>query len=1128
MTGIVGPNGCGKSNLVEALRWVMGEASAKRMRGGEMDDVIFSGTASRPSRNLADVTLLMDNSDRSAPAQFNDQDEIEIVRRITRGQGSNYRANGKEVRAKDVQLLFADLASGAQSTAMVSQGRVGAIINAKPTDRRGLLEEAAGITGLHSRRHETELRLRAAETNLERLDDVIATMESQLQALKKQARQAVRYRNINAQIRRLEAILLHHEAEEGRAGQARAREVFKTAEEAVVAQTELGAAAAGEQAEAAAVLPDLRQSEAEAAAALQRLLLDRESLDREIERAKQEMAAAEARLRQLEADRGRGKGNLEDAERALARLGEEEATLSAAELGFEETRQGLETECESAGAAVEQREEALSRLTSQIAADDSRARSLDEAIEQQERRLVSLTGQRETLARQRQELEAKAAEEQSLSAASSELEAQEAALDSTRRELEAARETLAERRAALQESDSLLRAREEAAGQLRAEAAALAKLLEIGNADIWPPLIDAVKVTAGFETALGAALGDDLAASSDEAAPVHWETLPPFGTPPALPAGALPLAAKVKGPETLQRRLSQIGIVDDEKTGRALQDALAPGQRLVTRDGALWRWDGFAAKADAPTASAQRLTQRNRLEELERELAAANVVLAEARAEQQAKAVAAAEAGEAESQARSSLDGLFARIDEARKEHGALAQQMAAVRSRLTALGENEGRLAGEQAEAEERLEAARSERATLPDLAAAREKSAQERGTLAEARGLLSELRGRLGRLLGEAKTRQTRLAAIAEERGSWEARLAGTRQQLAELEERAAALQAEIAELKARPDVLTNQREALAQQVESAEATRREAGDRLVLGEERQAVADRALRAAEQALAGAREERIRAEALREQADERLAQTTQKVREKLGCRLDDVLQVAEIDPDKGLAPQLEAETKLERLIRERENIGPVNLRAEAEAEELNQQIIGLQNERGDLISAIAKLRQAIGRLNREGRTLLLEAFEKVNSHFTELFVRLFGGGRAYLQLTEAEDPLEAGLEIMASPPGKRLQVMSLLSGGEQALTALSLLFAVFLTNPAPICVLDEVDAPLDDANVDRLCTLVEELCHSTSTRFVIITHHRMTMARVDRLYGVTMGERGVSQLVSVNLDAAESLRDTG
>jgi chromosome segregation protein len=313
----------------------------------------------------------------------------------------------------------------------------------------------------------------------------------------------------------------------------------------------------------------------------------------------------------------------------------------------------------------------------------------------------------------------------------------------------------------------------------------------------------------------------------------------------------------------------------------------------------------------------------------------------------------------------------------------------------------------------------------------------------------------------------------------------------------------------------------------IEAAEQGRKVAADRLAEAEGAQAAAAKALKAADAALHEMREERVRLEGGLAQADAALAALALRSRERLDCTPDRALELAEHDPSAELPDRAAIETKLDRLIRERENIGPVNLRAEAEAAELDQQITGLQTERSDLVAAIARLRQGIASLNREGRERLLAAFEQVNSHFADLFVRLFGGGRAHLALTESEDPLEAGLEIMASPPGKRLQVMSLLSGGEQALTALALLFAVFLTNPAPICVLDEVDAPLDDANVDRFCTLVEDIAKSSETRFLIITHHRLTMARMDRLFGVTMAERGVSQLVSVDLQRAEKLAAT-
>jgi len=1127
VTGIVGPNGCGKSNLVEALRWAMGENSAKRMRGSEMDDVIFAGSASRPARNFADVTLALDNSDRTAPAMFNEFDQLEVVRQITRGQGSTYRVNGKEVRARDVQLLFADAASGAHSPALVSQGRIGAIVNAKPTDRRALLEEAAGIMGLHSRRHEAELRLRAAETNLERLDDVISTLETQHQGLKKQARQATRYRNINDQVRKLEAIILHLEAEAARATLAEAQEALREAERLVAEQTEAAAATATQQSEAAAQLPDLRQEEAEAAAALQRLLVDRDNLRRDEERAAAELEQAEQRRAQFEGDKQRAETNATDAREALARLEEERERLSREAEGESDARETVDARLREATEAVTAREHELSELTQRVATDEARAGSLEKRIRELMQRQERLRAQLEDNRRQKGDVQAETAQDEELQATAAQLSLAEATLESSLTAAEQAAAKLTE----LQESEAKARsALQEATSKrakLEAEAQALAAVLQVGEPDIWPPLVDSVSVNTGYETALGAALGDDLSASSDEAAPVHWETLPPFTAPAALPAGATPLNSLVKAPEALARRLSQIGVVADVASGTRLQKDLAPGQRLVTREGALWRWDGFTAKADAPTAAAVRLEQRNRLTELTEEVATA-IAESESAETRNLRAKAAAEEAAATDKAtRSQVEQSFAEVDRLRRRETGLTQKAADARSRLTALEETEQRLKSDLDEAEQELTASRQEAADLPSLDSERERIQEIRTLLAEQRTEQAERRSDLDRVIRESEARGQRLLAINTEEASWTRRVTETQRHMVELDERLGGLAEDIVRLKAVPLQLTERRERLAELVEAAESERKKAADNLATAETRLAEADRNLKQSETALASKRENRVRSEAAVTQGEQSLEVVKDKVRDKLNCSMSQVLEVAEVPPGSDLPPREDAETKLARLLRERENMGPVNLRAEAEAQELDQQITGLQNERSDLIAAIARLRQGISSLNKEGRERLLEAFEKVNSHFSELFVRLFGGGRAHLKLTESEDPLDAGLEIMASPPGKRLQTLSLLSGGEQALTALSLLFAVFLTNPAPVCVLDEVDAPLDDANVDRFCTLIDELTRSSSTRFLVITHHRMTMARVDRLFGVTMGERGVSQLVSVDLETAEELRKT-
>jgi len=1128
MTGIVGPNGCGKSNLVEALRWVMGETSAKRMRGGEMDDVIFGGSSNRPPRNVAEVALTIANDDRKMPAQFNEHDELEITRRIERGEGSAYRINGKEARARDVQLLFADAATGAHSTALVSQGRVGALINAKPTERRSLLEEAAGITGLHSRRHEAELRLRAAEANLSRLDDVIVTLESQLNALKKQARQASRYRNINDQIRRTEAILLHLQWGEIDARVKEAAEVLTAAEAAVVEATAASAAAATAQGEAATALPPLRQAEAEAAAELQRYTLARGALDQEEQRVEAALADMRGRLAQIDGDIARESALAADAKAAEERLAAEEQELAEAASGETEAIAAAAAQVAEAQAATDARERELAELTQQVAADEARAASLARRIGELEARIARLAARAEEVATERARLEDEANNDLEVLAAQRAVEEAEGTLARAQQDAADAEQARLAAVAAEGEAREKFQAAQSARARLSAEAQALASLFITTDSDLWPPLVDSLSVDSGYETALGAALGDDLTASADTGAPVFWDTLEDDAAAPALPEGAERLSDHVRGAPALVRRLRQIGVVADEAQGRALRDRLVQGQRLVTRDGAVWRWDGFTVRSGTPTTAATRLAQRNRLNDVTAELQQAEAAFAAVEAAFVAARDAAASTAETERTRRAAMQAAFGAANRARDAHGAAVQRVQASRARLTALEETGRALAADIAEAETNLTQSREEHAGLPDLVAARDRLGQLRAVVAERRAELVERKGAHDRLQREAEARNRRRGAIAAERASWTERAAAAARQLEAFAERRAGTEGEIERLSRRPAEIAEQRNALLEHIEQATARRRDAADRLAEAETRLGEADRALKAAEHHLAETREARVRAEAQLEQAKQNAQTLSERIRERLDCAPEEALALAELDPGAELPPREQVDGKLQRLTRERDGMGPVNLRAEAEAAELDQQITGLQSERSDLVNAIARLRQGIASLNREGRERLLAAFELVNGHFAELFTRLFGGGRAHLALTEAEDPLEAGLEIMASPPGKRLQTLSLLSGGEQALTALALLFAVFLTNPAPICVLDEVDAPLDDANVDRFCSLVGELAHKTATRFLIITHHRLTMARMDRLFGVTMAERGISQLVSVDLQRAAELRAVG
>ncbi|MBX3505112.1 MAG: chromosome segregation protein SMC [Parvibaculum sp.] len=1126
LTGIVGPNGCGKSNLLEAMRWVMGENSFKNMRGSGMEDVIFAGTTGRPARNHAEVVLYIDNSDRSAPAAYNEFDVIEVSRKIERDQGSTYRINGREVRARDVQLLFADASTGAHSPALVRQGQIAQLISSKPINRRRILEEAAGITGLYTRRHEAELRLKAAETNLTRLDDVVAQIESQLASLKRQARQAVRYRNLSGQIRETEAILLHLRWTHAVTSLKQSEEKLADTDRRVAELTREAAAATTLEAEAADRLPPLREKEAEAAARLHRLTVARENLDAEEARAREQAARLTARLDQIGQDLGRERHLIEDTQGAMSRLDAEAQELRAAEEGQGQAQEKAQARVEETRVTLETAESELDRINQEIAALHAERTSLVRHVEQGRQRIEKLERQLAEIERERETLSDAEEKKAQIALQSAELDTAAAQVAEAERHALESEESRRNAQDAEKAAREPMQAAERAAGDLAAEAKTLADLLAVSESDLWPPVIDAITVEHGYETALGAALGDDLSVPEDHAAPIHWGTLAPFATPPALPEGSTPLSYFVKAPASLARRLSQIGIVVSVEDGQRLQASLAPGQRLVTQGGALWRWDGYTAAADAPTASARRLEQRNRLTDLEMELADARARAAEVRAAFDAAHVAAEEAMQQEQARRAALREAQGNHNRIREALAAAERAASAQLSRLAALTESHERLSGDKVEAARALEEAEVALQNLKPDEEPRAKAAELRDRVAALRLELSEARAEHEGLRREADQRARRLSAIAQERDAWQLRATNAERQIATLEERKTEAEAELKTLEGVPAEIEEKRRALLTHIAEAETGRSEAADALAEAEKHLAEAVKHAKDVQQLLGETREERARVDGLVEGARERRAEAEERIREVLECEPEAAIAQANLEEGAELPELEQIDAKLERLKRERESLGGVNLRAEEESRELAEQLETMTSEREDLVSAIAKLRQGIGSLNREGRERMLEAFEKVNANFSRLFTHLFGGGEAHLKLTESDDPLEAGLEIMARPPGKRLQVMSLLSGGEQALTAMSLIFAVFLTNPSPICVLDEVDAPLDDANVERFCDLMDEMTRTTETRFLIITHHALTMARMNRLFGVTMQERGVSTLVSVDLDVAETLRE--
>ena len=831
LTGIVGPNGCGKSNIVEAIRWCMGETSAKSMRGTGMEDVIFSGTANKTSKNIAEVTLILDNSDKDGPIQYKELNSIYVKRRIVKDKGSRYFINDKEVRARDVQTLFADLSTGAHSPSMISQGRIGALVTAKPTDRKAILEEAAGISGLHVRRHESELRLNSAENNLKRADELKRQQEKQLENLKKQALQASKYKLISEEIKKIEAGLYYIKLMEIEKERSSSKEIASEADDEISGLTIEINHNNNLLEEENIKLKPLRDQNIEILSKLQRLNLEFQSLEDEEKRTKTEKDRLSTSENTIEMDIEREKNIISDAQSNEKRLNEEKNDLIDTEKKYYDLEKQTQLDLQIATEELKKEQDKLERISKNL------------SLNSQGKEFINY-------------------------------------LNNINQNLENAKIYLEnnENKKALDAIDNII--------------------LSVKNE------------TKKFKTATEKNSINEITE----------------------------LTNKIKlSQEKYASALSKHHSIQTETVRRQA--------RIKNIDIEIQNWKNLKFNS----------------EKMAKEL--------------------------------------LSRVDKIKVEIEIIAK---------------------------------------LPETIAIKK-----------------------GQLMENTSTTE-------------------------------------------------NEKQSLSNQLAQAEVKYQEINKQQKIVEEKMMLA--------------RENKARSGATVEGLENRKKDLLSRIKNDLNINEKNLLINSNLKDLTTFPNVIEQEDKLDAKKNKREQLGSVNLRADEETEQYKTTINKMEQDREDLVSAIAKLRASINELNQKGRERLLEAFEKVNRKFNEVYTKLFSGGNAKLELIDSDDPLEAGLEMLVSPPGKRLQSITLLSGGEQALTALSLTFAVFLTNPAPICILDEVDAPLDDANVTRFCALLNELTKITTTKFIIITHHALTMSRVDRLYGVTMPEKGVSQLVSVDLEKAEEL----
>ena len=1116
LTGVVGPNGCGKSNIVEAVKWVMGENSARQMRGDEMDDIIFAGTSERPARNFAEVSIKLDNSERKAPANFNHLEEIEISRKIEREKGSIYRVNSKQVRARDIQLIFADNGTGARSSGIVSQGRIAQIIDATSEDRRIILEEAANIKGLHNRRHEAELKLNGANENLNRLMDIEQTYQDQLIELEKQGRKAARYRSVGDRLRKAEATLFltllntaENEFNDFKKHLDIAKENVNKGQINVSKHTEAKQEILDE-------LPEFKKLETKKITVLQSLNITKIRLEEEKSSAKTTLNNTLNQISQIETDIQREVEIKQDAKKTLLSLFTEEEKLKSESTNFLTKKTDALKLVKDLKAKTEEANTKLSTITSEIYSIKSDKSDL-------EKRISVLTDKIKNSEFQISEFNSKE-DEQLLKKNNQQLSKLKQILRNKNQNLVSNKQELIK----LEEKEVKLSDQKSNTDQnfnvINAELNSLSSIL--GDDTLNKNSLEkSINNIGNLEKAIGSVLGETLLAPihSDQnhfLKNTYWRNDLKTKFSSELPKGAIPIISEIKKNSILDIALIGVGIVKDEETAYDLQKDLSFGQALTTSKGGLWRWDGFVQPQGVQNSYSERLQQIAKLRLLQNDLPAVKKEqkIIESKIDENQLGI---------SKCKRDIIELESQISELIKNSNTLEL----TNSKLDA------KLLSSKVLLKEHLDITKISQKELVGLKNQLNNSINLPSLLADElkiRNIADQCRNELADAMAseqQIKTHESfqarNLMQINNQSENWKKRENEASMRLMSLQDRLKKLKDDQKRLTSLPDDFEKREEDLNKQIDKAVQDKNIASDKLVHTETNLHNIEKLEREAEQKVSSFREEMIKIEASLNLARTKIQNIEARVFEKLRINTDKLLEIVGFNEKNNLNVSIELlERTVQRLINERESLGAVNLRAEEEMKEMKEKIETMSSERIDLELAIEKLRTGIFELNKEGRQRLKDSFNDVNKNFKDLFQKLFGGGDAELKLVGSEDPLKAGLEVLASPPGKKMQLLSLLSGGEQALTAISLIFSVFLCNPAPICILDEVDAPLDDTNVGRFCDLLNKIVAETNTYFMVVTHHRLTMAKMDRLFGVTMEQKGISRLVSVNLEEANRIRD--
>ena len=1130
LTGLVGPNGCGKSNIVEAMKWNMGEAGPSRLRAGEMNDIIFAGTKGRPSRNSAEVTLTIENNNEELLQAYTDSSEIEVSRKIEKDDGSTYQINNKEVRQRDVQILYADIAIGSRSNAIVDQGQVGKIINSKPQERRQILEEAAGISGIHARKHETELKLKSTETNLDKLEEIITNDVSRLKELSRQSNQAKRYKTISENIRKLEATILYQRWNSNKEKIEINKKQLESCTENVNQITRKIASVSLQQQNIENDLPALREENQKYSNILNKLKVEYDILIKEEESISLEKAKQKDTIKNL-----------------IAEIFNEEKLFKELDIQYKELTTNINTiKINTTDININELKENLENLKKEEAYNSEKLTESERALAYNTSQIENLQNEIVKLKLQKEEtknsLQKNIEEIKNLNTISKENNEKDVFLNkidilkkklkdedskeiSTLKKLDIIVKKIKNLNEKIDQKKIVLQNKLRSIDQYNASKDILTKLFESDEKNI---VINYLKFPNGFEKAIEAALGHGLKASLEKSS-IEWRNINQQSLK-SLPEEIKSLSDYTKGVPEVLNILKLTGLVDNSEQGDLLQHKLIPGQQLVTKNGGLWRWDGYTHTENAKTPANQILQNKTNLIELTSKI---NSLQSEISNHETDILNLNSEINSSENN-KIDNSAVLLKINNSKidirsiieKEQSAMSiyiENNNVNKTKLAILESSKSKNEYLFKKLSNELAICLKKELSVSQIEDLKKNINQITSKNNEKKIELNNYFSVYQKELSAIDNRENHLNQLVNEKSRLDSQINNIKNRIKSLKYNKNQLEIDIKNLDLKPIQIEKLKLKIFNEIDNLKKKSNNISEKLLNKENENKSILNELKTYNEELINYREDKARQESLLQQSIERNNEDRERIYEKLKITPDKFNEIIDLSIEtQGIE---ESNLTLEKLIIQRERIGPVNLVAEEDSEKLRIKLEEIDKEKEDLINAINKLRSSIRAINKEARARLLEAFDEVNKHFKELFTNLFGGGEAYLNLEGSDDPLESGLELMASPPGKKLQQMSLLSGGEQALTAMALIFSVFLTKPSPICVLDEVDAPLDESNVDRFLDLIDSISKKSETRFLVISHHRLTMARMDRLYGITMQEPGVSQLVSVSLKDAEKIK---